>query len=89
MENENAIFRRSIERLSARHSIREVFIKLRDCQRPVRRADCTDDGNSYKISTNLPQNIITVFAEVNWKWTFKVRTDLIIQLYFYTANKQK
>lgn len=89
MENENAIFRRNIERLSARHSIREVFIKLRDCQRPVRRADCTDDGNSNKISKILPQNIIPVFAEVNWKQTFKISTDLMLQLYFNTASKQK
>lgn len=71
MENENAVFRRSIGRLSARHSIREVFIKLHDCQRPVCRADCTDDGKSYRISKNLPQNIIWAFAEINWKVNWK------------------
>lgn len=45
----NVIFRPNGSR---RHSIREVFIKLRDCC-PVCRADCTDELNFYEFSTML------------------------------------
>lgn len=67
MENENSIFRRNIERLLARHSIREVFIKLRDCQRPV----------PFVEQIALTMVISTKSAKIPFKTLFQFSLNLI------------